>query len=341
MDNKIETSFQKRRWIFFWSQKKAKIGSSIFIFMLFFSMTASFWSNSKPYILITKQDSHTQVFFPLFKKYSPSDFGLGDIFYMNYKDFVKNNPQSFALFPPNPWDPLEQDDAVLAAPSSSHFLGTDNLGRDILARLLHGTQKSLLFALSLWIISYAMGIFIGAVQGFFIGAFDFILERFKELAAIIPMLTAIILMTSLTQNQSFSLILFITLVFAWMGIASQVRATVLSLRQREFCQASLALGASPLRIIWTHILPNSLTAVITLSPFAIEAGISLLASLDYLGFGLPPPTPSLGELMDQGRDHIQEAPWVLSFPVLTILLLLVSISLIGQALRNAFDPKLN
>jgi microcin C transport system permease protein len=126
-----------------------------------------------------------------------------------------------------------------------------------------------------------------------------------------------------------------------MGIASQVRATVLSLRQREFCQASMALGAKPLWIIWKHIIPNSLTAVITLSPFAIESGISLLASLDYLGFGLPPPTPSLGELMAQGRDHIQDAPWVLIFPVVTILLLLVSISLIGQALRNAFDPKIN
>ncbi len=129
------------------------------------------------------------------------------------------------------------------------------------------------------------------------------------------------------------------LLFAWVGMSSQIRASVLSLSKREFCEAARAMGASHFSIIVKHILPNSLTPILTLSPFAIEGGISLLAALDYLGFGLPPPTPSLGELLAQGRDNVQNAPWLLISPIVVILLLLVSINFIGQALREAFDPR--
>lgn len=328
----------KRKLNGFFRQRRARIGLLCFILLFFFSMTAELWSNNQPLILRLSSPTETKTYFPLFFYYEPAEFGPTDDLMVDYKKLAEENQNVWALFPPNHWNASEQTDDVLAAPSAQHWFGTDNLGRDVFARLLYGTRISLSFALILWFISYVVGIFLGGLQGYILGIFDFTLERFKELAAIIPMLTIVILVTAITKSQSFFVILSLVLLFAWMGISSQIRANVLSLRKREFCDAVLAMGGSPWRIIFKHILPNALTPVITMSPFAIEGGISLLAVLDYLGFGLAPPTPSIGELLAQGRDNIQNAPWVLTFPILTILLLLISISLIGQALRKAFDP---
>lgn len=330
----------KEKIKFFFRQKRAQIGCFIFLGLLFFSMTADFWSNDKPLLLIKQEDHGSTFFFPIVKNYDPSEFGITDSFYIDYKKIAFENKKIRAFFPLNRWDPFDQSADVLAKPSKKHWLGTDNLGRDILARLFYGVRISLGFALILWVFSYVFGTVIGAMQGYFLGLFDFILERMKELETLIPVLTVVVLVTAISKNQSFWIILFLVLIFAWMGIASQIRATVLSLRNSGFCEAATALGGSHIHLISKHILPNSMTPVITLSPFAIEAGISILAALDYLGFGLSPPTPSLGELMAQGRDNLQNAPWVLISPVVTILLLLISVSLIGQALRDAFDPKI-
>ncbi|KAB8029772.1 ABC transporter permease subunit [Fluviispira multicolorata] len=348
------SSITKRRWNNFLKQKRAKLGIFIFLLLFIFSMTANIWSNSKPIFMLREFDNkdsflnkkkEIKIYFPLIFYYSPEEFGIIDSFELDYRKLAEldkeNNIKNFEVFSLNRWDPEEQTESILAPPSQLHWLGTDNLGRDIFARLLYGTRISLGFALILWIISYFIGILLGAMQGYYLGAFDFILERVKELAAIIPMLTIIILVTAITKNQTFFMILCLVLIFGWMGIASQIRANVLTLRQREFCEASLALGGTHFRVLMRHIFPNILSIIITLSPFAIEVGISLLAALDYLGFGLPPPTPSIGELMAQGRDNIQNAPWVLISPIVIILLLLTSISLIGQSLREAFDPKLS
>lgn len=343
----------KRKWKSFFSQKKSIFG--IFIFALLFcaSMGANLISNNKPLILIREtgslknkkllKDVHQEIYFPAIFQYVPDDFSITDSFIVDYKKLVindiKDGKKIFVIYPPNQWEAEEQTDMVLSPPSNDHWLGTDNLGRDIFARLIYGTRISLGFSIILWVISYSFGSLLGAMQGYFLGVFDFVLERLKELAAVIPMLTMVILVTAITKSQSFWMILFLVLIFGWMGMASQIRASVLSLRKREFCEASIALGGNHFRVLIKHILPNSLTPLITLSPFAIEGGVSLLAALDYLGFGLPPPTPSIGELMAQGRDNIQNAPWLLISPVVTILLLLISISLIGQALREAFDPR--
>ncbi|BBH53855.1 ABC transporter permease subunit [Fluviispira sanaruensis] len=345
----------KRRWKVFLNQKRAKFGLFVFFTLFIFSMSANIWSSSKPLFLyreINHDNEGKQLnitsknfYFPIIKNYNPEEFSIADSFIVNYKNLLENdknkNIKSFAIFSMNQWDPEEQTEHVLSPPSKMHWLGTDNLGRDIFARLLFGTRISLCFALILWICSYAIGTILGAMQGYFLGYFDFLLERMKELAAIIPMLTMIVLVSAITKNQSFWMILSLVLIFGWMGIASQIRANVLTLRQREFCEASLALGGTHSRILLKHIFPNIITIIVTLSPFAIELGISLLAALDYLGFGLPPPTPSIGELMAQGRDNIQNAPWILLSPIVVILLLLISISLIGQSLRDAFDPKLS
>ncbi|APJ04436.1 ABC transporter permease subunit [Silvanigrella aquatica] len=341
----------QRKWKSFLNQKKTYVGSFIFLFLVFISMGANFVSNSKPIFLSRQieennsQKKVTKLYFPVIFNYTPEHFNITDSFIVDYKKLIADDLNKglkvYAIYPVNPWDAEEQSDAIFASPSQSHWLGTDNLGRDIFARLIYGTRISLGFSIILWITSYFIGTLLGIMQGYYLGAFDFILERLKELAAIIPMLTMVILITAITKSQSFWMILMLVLLFGWMGMASQMRASVLSLRKREFCEASLALGGNHFRVLMKHILPNSLTPLITLSPFAIEGGISLLAALDYLGFGLPPPTPSIGELMAQGRDNIQNAPWVLISPVVTILLLLISISLIGQALRHAFDPKIS
>lgn len=349
------STIMKRKWKSFFSQKKSIFGMIIFALFFCASMGANLISNNKPLILIKEQSLsqkksafflfQKEIYFPAIFDYTPDDFGITDSFIIDYKKMIANSSQEgkkvFYIFPINKWDAEEQSENVLYPPSVLHWLGTDNLGRDILARLLYGTRISLGFSIILWIISYSFGALLGAMQGYFLGVFDFILERMKELAAIIPMLTMVILVTAITKSQSFWMILSLVLIFGWMGMASQIRATVLSLRKREFCEASIAMGGNHLWVLIKHILPNSLTPLITLSPFAIEGGISLLAALDYLGFGLPPPTPSIGELMAQGRDNIQNAPWLLISPVVIILLLLISISLIGQALREAFDPRVS
>jgi microcin C transport system permease protein len=281
-----------------------------------------------------------QIFFPIVHEPTLEELGITDAFVLDYQDIIQNNPHlHWHLSAPNPWGPDTQDENILAAPSKTHWLGTDSLGRDIVARLFYGANISLSFAFILWIISYAVGVSLGIFQAYVIGPFDFFLERFKELASIIPMLTIVILVTGITKNQSFSLILFLVLLFAWIGIASQMRAQVLVARNLTYCEAARAMGASHRRIIFRHILPNVMTPIITLTPFALEAGISILATLDYLGFGLPPPTPSLGELLAQGRTQLQNAPWVIASPIVLLVMLLLSLSLIGQGLRAAFDPK--
>ncbi|WGL60670.1 ABC transporter permease subunit [Pigmentibacter sp. JX0631] len=331
----------------FFSQKKAKFGLFLFCVIFLSSIFANFIANDQPIFLLRKIIATNEIkfYFPALINYTPSDYNLADAFIVDYQKLEEddriNKNYNWALHPLVHWNPEAQTDIILSKPSKEHWLGTDNLGRDIFARLLYGSRLSLGFGISLWFISYTIGAFIGAMQGYFLGTFDFILERLKELSSIIPMLTMVILVTAVTKSQSFWIILFLVLIFGWMGIASQIRATVLTIKTREFCEAAKALGSSNLKILVKHILPNSLTPLITLSPFAIEGGVSLLAALDYLGFGLPPPTPSLGELMAQGRDNIQNAPWLLISPVITILCILVSISLIGQALREAFDPKMN
>jgi microcin C transport system permease protein len=338
------SSLSKRKWKIFFSQKKTYVGLSLFLVIFLLSCGAHFISNDKPLLLIMSEEPSSsflkkKIFFPVFFDYSPQEFGITDTFVINYQELSLNQNKFFTVFPINPWSPEEQSAHMLLPPSTEHWLGTDYLGRDIFARLLYGTRISLGFAIFLWLISYTIGFTLGALQAYFMGPFDFILERIKELVAIIPILTLVILVTAMTQNQSFFMILFLVLLFSWIGISNQIRANVFSIKKQEYCQASFALGGSSLHILTKHILPNTLTPLLTLSPFAIEGGISLLAALDYLGFGLAPPTPSIGELIAQGRDHMESAPWLLIAPVATILVLLISVSFVGQALRKAFNPR--
>ena len=326
--------------------KRAKIGFIGVAFFCLISLFSNFIASDKPIFIYSKKNGEaSKIYFPIFKKYDLSSFDIEtDYFILDYKklyeDLKKSHEKTLFLFPLSKWSPSEQSGDILSRPSVSHLLGTDSLGRDVFTRLVHGIKISLLFALTLWLVSFALGVLLGAFQGYFIGVFDFTVERFKEVLLSIPMLTILLLMTTFAKTQSFALVLMTVVVFSWPQISSQIRAQVLSLRKREYCLAAKALGASHFRVVTKHIIPNCLTPIITLSPFAIEMGVTLLAILDYLGFGLPPPTPSLGELLSQGRDYIQTAPWLILSPIISMVLILISINLVGQALRDAFDPKM-
>jgi len=305
-----------RRWNAFFRQKRAWVGLIGFTSVLFFSMTAEIWSNSKP--LYLKREGKT--YFPVFKNYPTSEFGITDSFVIDYRDLVKKDQEAgkptSVTFPFNPWDPLEQTSDIMVKPSHLHWLGTDSLGRDVTARLIYGL-----------------------IQGFFAGNTDFYTERLKELIEILPFLSVVILVNGLMKSDSFMITLLVVVFFSWSAVASQLRAQVLSIRKREFVEAARAAGVLNGRIIFTHILPNALTPILTLTPFTVSGGIATLAVLDYLGFGLSPPTPSLGELLQQGRVYIQNAVWLLITPTVALSWTLISINLIGESLREAFDPR--
>ena len=328
-----------RRWKSFFRQKRSWVGLIGFGAIFFFSMTAELWSNNKP--LYLKRDGKS--YFPVFFHYPAAEFGITDAFLVDYKELMKHDQEAgkntVAVLPLNHWDPMEQTADVMVAPSSLHWLGTDSLGRDVAARLLYGTRVSLSYGLMFWLFSFLIGITIGSVQGYFAGRTDFLTERFKELIEILPFLSVVILVNGLMKVDSFWITLMVVVFFAWVNISSQLRAQFLSLRKREFCEAARAAGATDARIIFRHILPNTLTPILTLTPFTVSSGIATLAVLDYLGFGLSPPTPSLGELLQQGRAYIQNAGWLLITPTIALCWMLISINLIGESLRESFDPR--
>jgi microcin C transport system permease protein len=302
-------------------------------------MTAELWSNSSPICL----EQNGTWYFPVFKRYPPATFGITDAMVVNYHELMNEAPTGQtklrAWFPVNEWDPYEQTAEVLGSPSKNHWLGTDALGRDVFARLLYGIRISLAYGLLFWAACFGIGVITGLIQGYFAGSIDFVIERVKELIEILPFLSVVIILNGLMKVDSFWITLGVVVLFSWMGIASQLRSRVLSLRRGGYAESARALGASHSRILFKHILPNALTPILTLTPFSISSGISVLAVLDYLGFGLAPPTPSIGELLQQGRTYILNAPWILWAPTLALSLILISINLIGEALRDALSPK--
>ncbi|MEK0434484.1 MAG: hypothetical protein RL369_533, partial [Pseudomonadota bacterium] len=224
-----------------------------------------------------------------------------------------------------------------APPSWDNWLGTDDRGRDVLARLLYGFRISILFGLALTITGIVLGVITGAVQGYFAGRTDLLFQRFMEIWGSMPELYLLIIFASIFEPNILLLLLLLSL-FGWMGLSDYVRADFLRNRNLDYVQAARALGLSNAQIIWRHVLPNSLTPVVTFLPFRMSAAILALTSLDFLGLGVPPSMPSLGELLAQGKNNL-DAWWIAlsTFMVLTITLLLLTN--IGDALRNSLDVR--
>jgi microcin C transport system permease protein len=223
-------------------------------------------------------------------------------------------------------------------PSQDNWFGTDDRGRDVAARLIYGFRYSMGFAISVWILSYIIGIFAGAIMGYVGGKTDLIGQRVVEVFESMPVLLLLITLVSIF-TAGISVLVIFTSIFGWMLISQYVRGEFLRLRRREFVEAAQAMGASNFRVIFKHILPNSLGPVLTFSPFTIASLISYLAILDYLGFGLQPPTPSWGELLQQAYSNFTIAWWLAVFPSMILFMTLVVLNLIGEGVRDAFDPR--
>jgi microcin C transport system permease protein len=305
------------------------------------SLVAEVLSNDKP--LAARYEG--QWYFPVFQTLPETAFGGDFPTPTDYLDpLIRDNlakPGNFALFPPNRYHHSTINyfakNPSPARPGSDYLLGSDDRGRDLFALLLYGFRLSVVFALIVTVLCTAFGVFYGAVQGYLAGWTDIGMERFKEIWGAMPVLYMLIIFSSLF-SPSFSLLVILISVFGWLGIAAYVRAEFLKNRTLDYVRAARALGQSNRKIMWRHILPNSLTPVVTLVPFEMAAAIGALTSLDFLGLGVPPGTPSLGELLKQGKENL-DAWWIslTTFGVLVVTLLLLI--LIGDALRDALDPR--
>ncbi|MEM9398915.1 MAG: ABC transporter permease subunit [Verrucomicrobiota bacterium] len=321
----------KRAWISLW------ILSALFILSLFSEQIA----NDKPLLL----GYNGAIHFPTLKFYSDQKFGG---LYKTEADYKKldEDPAFHAqggwmLFPPVRFDPYSSDwsepGAPPHAPSLRHPLGTDNAARDVFARILYGFRTGMLFSLALTVISTITGFILGAVQGYAGRYVDLAMQRIIEMWSALPFLYVVILMASI-YGQNFAVLLLVFCMFRWIATSYYIRAEFLRLKNQTFVHASKATGSSHLRIIFSQILPNSLNPVITLFPFGLITGISSLTALDFLGFGLAPPEPSWGELLQQGLQNLT-APWVAISSVTALFITLLLASFIGEGARAAFDTK--
>ncbi len=278
---------------------------------------------------------------------SGKDFGLDYEYEVNYRQlqekFEKDMEGNWVVMPLVPYNEYENDLVEGEYPpyfpsiESEHYLGTDIAGRDVLARLVYGFRIAIWFSLALLFFSYSIGITVGCLMGFFGGWFDLLSQRLVEIWSNIPFLYVVMILSSIIVPGFWSLIA-IMVVFGWIGMTWYMRTATYKEKAREYVMASRALGASTSRIIFRHILPNSLSIIITFIPFSIAGGIGSLTSLDYLGFGLPAPTPSWGELISQGVDNM-ESWWILGSVITALVIVLVLITFVGEAIRDAYDPK--
>ena len=313
----------------------------LFCVLVVGSLFAEVLSNDRP--LVVRYEGTT--YFPMVKDYAETVFGGDFDTTTDYLDpFIReqlSKGDNWAIYAPNPYGPQTLNYfAKLPNPSPptlDNLFGTDDRGRDLLAQLIYGFRVSVLFALALTVIGVLLGVVTGAIQGFFGGKTDLAFQRFIEIWGSMPELYLLIIFSAVFA-PSISLLLILLSLFGWMGLSDYVRAEFLRNRQLDYVRAARALGLSNWQIIWRHVLPNSLTPVVTFLPFRMSAAILALTSLDFLGLGVPPGTPSLGELLSQGKNNI-DAWWISlsTFAVLVITLLLLTF--MGDALRDALDPR--
>jgi microcin C transport system permease protein len=337
LENWITDELTLKRYKRFKKRKSAIIAVATFSFLVFLSLTAELWANNKPILMFF--DGRLLV--PVYFDYHPTTFGRSDILQMDYRALKNDHRNSFDLWPLVEWNPYESNEELTSypsKPSASNLFGTDDRGRDVLTRLLYGFRYSIGFAVLVWLVSYALGILIGSIMGFSGGIVDLIGMRVFEVWESLPALTVLITLIAIL-DPSFILLVSFQALFGWMMIAVYMRAEFLKLRKREFVEAAQALGVSKYKIMFKHILPNALAPIITFSPFAVASGITALTALDYLGFGLKPPTPSWGELLQQAKGHFTTAWWLAVYPSVAIFMTVFSLNMIGEAIRDAFDPR--
>lgn len=320
----------KRAWYSFW------ILGIAFIVSLF----SEFIANDKPLFLRYNGRSY----FPVIRFYPSTEFGGR---YKTEADYcaLRKNPafreKSLMILPPIPHNPLhaylDNEDAPPHRPSSDHWLGTDSMARDVLSRLIYGFRICMLFSLALTLVGIAGGVLIGGIQGYLGGAADIVAQRLIEIWSSLPFLYVVILVGSI-YGRSFLLLLSVMGLFEWIGLSYYMRGEFYKLKNMTYVKAARAIGMPAPAILMRQILPNALTPVITLMPFLVIGGISSLTALDFLGFGLPPPVSSWGELLQQGLANLY-APWIAGATIAALFGTLLLTTFIGEGIREAFDPK--
>ncbi|MCW9005899.1 MAG: ABC transporter permease [Gammaproteobacteria bacterium] len=341
MSDYLHASPGQRAWYRFKSNKRGYYSLWIFGTLFILSLFAEVLSNDEPLIV----HFNGEYYFPVFNAYPETTFGGDFETVTDYQDeYIRDiltkdnnwmiesiNPYSYSTINyiselPNP-----------APPSTQNVLGTDDRGRDVLARLIYGFRLSVLFAFALTAIGIFIGIIAGAIQGYFGGRTDLLFQRFIEVWSSMPELYLLIIFASIFQ-PSITLLLILLSLFGWMGLSDYVRAEFLKGRNLDYIKAARALGLANRSIMFSHLLPNSMTPVITFLPFRISGSILALTSLDFLGLGVPPSTPSLGELLSQGKENIEA--WWLSLSTFIVLVgTLMLLIFIGEALRSALDTR--
>ena len=338
----------------FRKNRRAFWSLAVLVVAYLLSLTSPWTVNDEPLYLKYNGKSY----FPAFARYSDADFG-GD--YQTEADYAKifaevreceedaaegftragGCPETWAIMPPIAHDPLKadlsEDGTPPFAPSARHWLGTDSNGRDVLSRLIHGFRICISFSLLLTVLGTFLGIVIGGIQGYLGKFWDTGMQRMIEIWSSLPMLYVVILIGSI-YGRSFWLLILIMAAFNWISLSYYMRAEFLKLRSMTYVQSAKVLGLGHRHIFFKEILPNALTPVVTLFPFTLIGGIGSLTSLDFLGFGLQPPTPSWGELMSQGLNNLY-APWISVSTVAALFVTLLLTTFVGEGVRDAMDPK--
>lgn len=334
------TPITRRRINNFKANRRGYWSFWIFLFLFVLSLFAEFIANEKPILVVYDGELYT----PTFKAYPETAFGGEFELEADYRDpFVQEliEEKGWMVWPiirynhrTVAWD-LPQP--APSPPDAKHWLGTDDQARDVSARLIYGFRISVLFGLTLTIFSTIVGVAAGAVQGYFGGWTDLLFQRFIEVWEGLPVLFLLIILASVVE-PNFWWLLGIMLLFSWMGLVGVVRAEFLKVRNYEYVRAARALGVSNGVIMFRHVLPNAMVSTVTFLPFILSGSITTLTALDFLGFGLPPGSASLGELLAQGKANLQ-APWLGLTGFFVIAIMLSLLIFIGEAVRDAFDPR--
>lgn len=332
----------QRRWCNFKANRRGYYALWIFALLMLFTLPAEFIANDKP--VLVKYDG--EYYFPIFKNYPEKTFN-GFLAQTDYRDpWVKEEIRSKAGWMLWPlirysyrtinWSPPSP---APSPPTTENWLGTDSQSRDVLSRVIYGFRLSVVFGVLLTVAASVIGIAVGAIQGYFGGWVDLITQRVQEVWSGLPVLYLLIILASFME-PSFGLLLGLLLAFSWMALTGLVRAEFLRARNFDYVRSARALGVSHISIIWRHILPNAMVATLTMMPFILNGGITALTSLDFLGFGLPAGSPSLGELLAQGKANLH-APWLGLSGIVVLVVMLSLLILIGEGVRDAFDPRKN
>lgn len=334
----------RQQWQRFRQHRRGFGSAVILVLLLALSAGAELIANNRALLV----HYNNQWFFPTYGSFMPGTaFGLDYPHETDYRQLQTHWAQQASSnriwMPVIPWNAFESDSVEGQFPplkpdtARHHFLGTDGAGRDIAARLLYGFRLSMAFSLLLLICNYSIGTLIGCAMGFHGGRFDLFMQRLIEIWSSIPTLYVIMIMASI-MRPGFWVLLGIMVLFDWTAMTWYMRTASYKEKARTYVLAARALGASQWHIITRHLLPNTRVLLITFAPFSVAGGITALTALDYLGFGLPPPTPSWGDMLREGTARLDH-PWILSAVASAMILVLVLVAWVGEALRDAFDPK--